>query len=109
MRFRCCFIIWTPDFDRLIRLTADQSQARLIEGGAEYAVLSVERTWLGDRVLCLVAVARLPILSKDMSASFLENMPTRRPELTQKLIDPLSPPENMMLSLFTARVLMMAL
>lgn len=68
----CGVIIWPPDFDRLVCLTADESQAGLVKGGAENAIFGVQGAGLGDGIHGLVAIARLPILFGKLLLALVE-------------------------------------
>lgn len=65
------FVIGTPYFNRLVRLTTDEPQPGVVECGAEHAVLGIERAWLGNGVHGLVTVARFPVLLYHVSRSQL--------------------------------------
>lgn len=110
VRFRRGFVIRLPNLDRLVRLATYQPQARVIKGRTEDAVFSVERARLGDGVLGLVTVARLPVLFASwLALTSPKAMRASLSTLTQKPIEPLSPPENIVPSLLTDSVLMIAL
>lgn len=113
-----CFIVRAPDLDCLVCLTADQPQPRVIKSRAKDTILSIKRAWLGNSVHGLVAIASLPILcvqnKSQISKKLKRELVWTSSEcglsaLTQKLIEPLSPPEKRILSLLTESVLMMAL